>query len=104
MAFHPNGVDARVGSTPARHAIERLEHIDFFVIDRFSSGSFLRDAQPVREPIDGDDPLGAEQGGARNRELADGPAAPDRNDIPWLDVARLGRCTEFALDMLFIAH
>ena len=50
----------------------------------------VRHAQAVVEPVDRDHPLGAEQVGALDRELADRAAAPDRDDVAGLDAAHVG--------------
>ena len=44
----------------------------------------LRQSETLRHGVDGDDPFGAEQERALDRELPDGTAAPDRDRLAAL--------------------
>ena len=91
MRFHPHRVDARVGPAARGHLLERLHHIHFFVIDRLRPAILTRHAQAFRKPVDGDHPARSEEVSAFDSELADRPAAPDRNGVPGLNRAVLRR-------------
>ena len=90
VRFHADRVDAGVGTAAAGHLFQRVEDVDLLVVDRLGAGLVPRHLQPVGEAVDGDHPLGAEQEGAGDRELADRAAAPDGDHVARLDVAHLG--------------
>ena len=83
-------VDARIRAAAAGHLVERVVDVVVLVVDDVRRAcARVRHPQPVREPIDRDDLLGAHQACARNREQADRSTAPHRDDLTGLDVAHL---------------
>jgi hypothetical protein len=40
VGFHSDCIDARIGTAPARHFLERLQDVDFLVVQRLRSSLF----------------------------------------------------------------
>ena len=91
MRLHADRVDARVGTAPARELAQRFQHVRFAVVDGVGAELERREAQPLREAIDGNDALGAEEQRRGDREQPDRPAAPHRYRVAALDGAVLRR-------------
>jgi hypothetical protein len=70
-----------VGAAPRGHLLQRLEDVGLVVVDGFGARVLACHPQPVGEPVDGDDPVGAEEEGAGDGELADRSGAPHRDDV-----------------------
>ena len=61
MRLHADRVDTGIRAAPARHFLKHIHHVvDLGVVDRLGTGVVPGHLQPFREPVDGDDPLGAE--------------------------------------------
>jgi hypothetical protein len=61
--------------------------VDLFVVEDVRTAPLARHAKPLREAVDPDHALGAEQEGALDGELPDGPASPHGNRVTGLDSA-----------------
>src|SRR5919202_3931144 len=90
MCLHPNSIDRRVGPASAGHLLECVADASLFVVDDLSPTLLLGHPEPLRDAVDGDNALGAEQVGALDRELPHRTAAPHCDHIARLNVARLG--------------
>ncbi len=90
MCLHPYRVDARVRTPAAGQLPQLFVDVDLFVVEDLCAGT-SRKIEPVREPIDRDYPLGAEEKRGLDRELPHRAGAPHGDDIAGLYVAILGR-------------
>ena len=86
----PDRVDTGVRAAAVRQLLDAVVDIVFHEIDRLRAG-VARKRETLGHRVDGDDPLGAQQEGAADGELADRAAAPDRDRVAALDVAEVRR-------------
>ena len=84
MAFHPNSIDHRVDTNPARHFHQRFADVRLAEIDHLSTKLFGQ-REAVGIMVDGDHLPGAHHDRGLDREQADGATAPDRDGIVGLD-------------------
>ena len=78
-------VDAAIGTALVGPLHQFVVDVGFGEIDRLGAAGF-RHRQPLGHLVDCDHAAGAQQQRRADRELADGPAAPDRHGIPGLDL------------------
>ena len=83
-------VDAGIGAAALRQLLDAVVDILLHEIERLGAG-VAGQRQALRHGVDGDDPPGAQQEGAADRELADRAAAPDGDRVAGLDVAEIRR-------------
>ena len=88
VGFGADRVDAGIGAAAVGQFHDAVVDILLHEIERLGAG-LARQRQTLRHGVDRDHPLGAEQEGAADRELADRPAAPDRDGLAALDVAEI---------------
>jgi len=82
-------VDAAVGPPAAGHLHQPVVDVLLLVVDRLRVAVLPRHLEALGDPVDGDDPVGAEHPGALDGELPDRPAAPDGDGVVLLDVGVL---------------
>ena len=86
MRFRADAVDALLRAFAVGEFVQPLDDALFQEVDGGGAAGF-RHAQALRQAIDRDHLLGAQQDGAADRHLADRAAAPDRHRVGRLDVA-----------------
>ncbi len=85
-----DGIDAGVCAAALGQFLDAVVDILVEEIDGDGAGG-ARQFQPLRNRVDRDDPLGAEQERAADRHLPDRAAAPDGDRVALLDVAEIRR-------------
>jgi hypothetical protein len=83
-------LDADVRSAPAGTLAQLGRDVGLLVVDDLGADLALHHLQPVREAVDRDDSLGAEDHGRARRHLAHGTAAPHRDDVAGSHAAEVG--------------
>ena len=74
-----DGVDDHVGAEAVGEVLDGLDDVEFAGVDGVGGAELARPVQLGVVGVDGDDPLGADQRGARDRGVAH-PAAADHRD------------------------
>src|SRR5688572_16048473 len=91
MSFHSNGIDATVRAASTCHQLQLFENVlDVLVVEDLGVPVLLREPEPFRKTIDGNDAFGAEETRAGDGEETHRSGAPYRDNITVLDVAVLG--------------
>ena len=88
VRFHPDAVDRAVRAAARRRRLERLDDVLFREVDRVGA-ELARALEPVRDAVDRDHALGAQQERALDREPSDRAAAPDRDGVAGRDLRLL---------------
>lgn len=88
MRLGANCVDALLRAMPASHFLDIIGNraVDFIEIDDFGA-SRLRQSEPLRYIIDGNDAGGALHECAFNAKLADRATSPHRDNVAGFDLA-----------------
>ena len=88
MRLHPDCVDAGIRASTAGHFLQRLEHAQLFIVERFST-ALARHAQSLGKAIDRDHTPRAEHECASDGELPHRTASPDCHRVALSNVAVL---------------
>src|SRR4051812_44656621 len=89
VRFHPDRVNAGVGSAASSHFLQGFHDIHLFVIDGVRAAFLTGHAEPFCKTIDPYDLSRAQEERAFDRELADRSAAPDGHGVARLNRAVL---------------
>ena len=86
---HRIRIDTSVGATPFCELHDEVVDILLHEIDRLGTGVSCK-IDPLGHCIDGENTFRAEEVGAPDGKLPDGPAAPNRDSLATLQIAEVG--------------